>query len=252
MNANNIVENADGPSGEKISPVPTAAGPLLPAEGSSASEPGKVMLPGSDASPALPTGHSSPLNTDHCSLMTGDCPPFSPAPGESAEAFAAFLTYFRLPGKRRMTAVARKTGVGLRTVFRWAHDFDWASRINRHQAILQQRAQLETARAREEIIGWSDRATAIREREWEITDDLLEALQHRLTSGGLDAPALAALARTLALTSKIARLTTGLTPHPDDDVNDGADPREEEFEAALKIAYGPRPATQSPQPSTTA
>ena len=250
MNVNNLVENADGPSGEKTSPDPTSAGPLLPLEGSSSTESGKVTLPGSEVSTPVAAGHSSPLNTDHDSLMTGDCSPFSPAPGESAEAFAAFMTYFQLPGKRRMTVVARKTGAGLRTVFRWAHDFDWAGRINRHQAILQQRAQLENARVREEIIGWSDRATAIREREWEITDDLLAALQHRLVSGELDAPALAALARTLALTSKIARLTTGLTPCPDDDVNDGADPREQEFEAALRIAYGPRPATQSPQPTT--
>lgn len=180
-------------------------------------------------------------------------PSFAPSPGESPDAFAAFLVYFQIAGQRRLTAVARKTGAGLRTVYRWAQDFDWAGRINRHQAsLLQQRAQLETTLARDAIIGWADRAATFREREWEITDDLLQALQRRLISGDLDAGSLAILARTFALTSRVGRLTTGLVARPDDDETAAADPREEEFEAALQAVYGPKPTAQPTQPSTAA
>ena len=158
----------------------------------------------------------------------------SPAPEESPAAFAACQVYLELPGKRRLTTVAAQTGAGLRSIYRWAHDFDWAGRLRRHLASLQDhRDQLQAAAARDDLIAWSERATAIREREWEIADDLLEALQRRLLSGELDANALVTLARTFALTSKIGRLATGLTP--DSTVDDPAvpDPREDEFEAAL-------------------
>jgi hypothetical protein len=181
-------------------------------------------------------------------LAGGDATPFSPAPHEPPHAFDAFLVFFKLPGKRRLTSVARKTGAGLRTVYRWAAQFDWAGRVNRHQAsLLQQRAQIESDLLCDELIAWSDRSTAIREREWEITDDLLQAIQRRLRSDNLDETALATIARTLALASKIGRLATGLTAHPPDD-SDAADPREREFDAALQTAYGQRPQPPSLNP----
>jgi hypothetical protein len=210
---------------------------------------------------AVPREGGPDLNSDPgtlpqpstCNLQPGTSPPdsFSPASNESPRAFEAFTVYFQLPGKRRLTTVARKTGAGLRTVYRWARDFDWAGRVNRHQAgLLQQRAQLETTLAREEIIAWSERALAIREREWEITDDLLEGLQRRLRADNVDAPSLAILARTFALTSRIGRLATGLNARTEED-REGADRREQEFEAALQTAYGHRAPSPSDPPVTT-
>ena len=226
------------------SPAPVTAPPSAPRDSTlSCHAAAAPILPGT----APTTDHSS-LVTDHSQLSSSSSLqspasglPFSPAPNEPPHAFGAFLVYFRLPGKRRLTAVARKTGAGLRTVYRWASEFDWAGRVNRYQAgLLQQRAQLESDLHSDEIIAWSDRSSAIREREWEIADDLLHALQHRLRAGDLDEAALATIARTLSQVSKIARLTTGLKGQPTDDT-DATDPREAEFEAALQTAYGTPP-----------
>lgn len=200
---------------------------------------GEVPIP---SSPQLSTFNSQP----------DPPPPFSPAPNESAPAFAAFLVYFQLPAKRRLTAVARQTGAGLRSVYRWAHDFDWAGRVNRHQAgLLQQRSQLQAALAREEVIAWAERAAAIREREWEFADDLFEALQRRLRAEEHDPLALAALTRAFALASRMARQTTGLAAQSPD-ATDSPDPREKEFDAALQAVCGPQAAGKSAETAASA
>ena len=61
--------------------------------------------------------------------------PLTPAPGESARAFAAFCAYLQLGPARRYAAVARTSGVSLRTVKSWSSQFDWRGRLNRHSAL---------------------------------------------------------------------------------------------------------------------
>lgn len=219
--------------------------------------PGETPGPPAGVTPALPCSpvgiagevsnpspQPSTLNAQPASPA-----PFSPAPNESPQAFAAFLVYFQLPAKRRLTAVARKTGDGLRSVYRWAHDFDWAGRVNRHQAgLVPARAQLEAAPAREEAIAWAERAVVVREREWEFTDDLFEALQQRLRAGEHDSLSLAALTRAFALASRIARQTTGLAAQSPD-ATESPDPREKEFDAALEAVCGPQTAGKTAEPT---
>ena len=61
----------------------------------------------------------------------GSQPSTDPQPlkNESDRAFEAFRAYWELGPQRRFAAAARKVGVSLRTVRRWAGEFDWRGRI---------------------------------------------------------------------------------------------------------------------------
>ena len=73
-------------------------------------------------------------------------PGFSPLPGESVRALAAFGADSEPGPRRRWVAAARKVGASRRTVQRWAADFDWRGRIQSHAArSLEPSARLETA-----------------------------------------------------------------------------------------------------------
>ena len=66
---------------------------------------------------------------------TPDAPlPFAPAPGESPRAFEAFCAYLELGPDRRYSAVARKVGVSLISIKRWAVQFDWRGRVTTQMA----------------------------------------------------------------------------------------------------------------------
>src|SRR4051812_20390110 len=82
-----------------------------------------VTLPASDARSASDIAPVSPPA------------PISPqAQGESDRAFEAFRAYLELGPQRRYAAVGRKVGASLRTVRRWASDFDWKGRISTYTA----------------------------------------------------------------------------------------------------------------------
>src|ERR1041385_2114899 len=56
-------------------------------------------------------------------------PLFAQAKGESDRAFEAFRVYLELGPRRRYAAVGPKVGTCMRTIHRWAKDFDWGGRI---------------------------------------------------------------------------------------------------------------------------
>jgi len=98
-------------------------------------------------------------------------PGFSPVAGESDRAFEAFRAYLELGSRRRYAAVARKIGVSLRTVKRWAGDFAWPGRIKIHSAsCANQSARTEAAVQCEEILDAAARARAFRERQFVLAE----------------------------------------------------------------------------------
>jgi hypothetical protein len=109
--------------------------------------------------------------------------PSTPAPGESPRAFEAFCAYLELGPRRRYAAVARKLGVGLRTIKRWAAQFDWRTRIGDHavrtaglSAEIRAADTLETATRekslRERQLFLAETITEVTERYFEQIEDM--------------------------------------------------------------------------------
>jgi transposase-like protein len=104
-------------------------------------------------------------------------------PGESPRAFEAFCAFLELGPRRRYAAVARKLGVSLRTIKRWAIQFDWRQRLNAQAAqtagqfVLDQADELADTVARERSLRdrqllLADAVLDLTERYFERMDDL--------------------------------------------------------------------------------
>ena len=112
-------------------------------------------------------------------------PGFSPVAGESDRAFEAFRAYLELGSRRRYAAVARKIGVSLRTVKRWAADFAWPGRIKIHSAsCANQSARTEAAVQCEEILDAAARARAFRDRQFVLAEAILDVAERYLERVG--------------------------------------------------------------------
>lgn len=112
-------------------------------------------------------------------------PAFSPAQGESDRAFEAFRAYLELGPRRRYAAVARKVGTSLRTVQRWAGDFDWPGRIKSYSAsCADQSARTESAVQREDLLDTAARARAFRERQFVLAEAILDVAERYLERVG--------------------------------------------------------------------
>jgi hypothetical protein len=119
------------------------------------------------------------------SLPPGDSPAFSPAKGESDRAFEAFRAYLELGPRRRYAAVGRKVGASLRTIQRWANDYDWRARIKIHSAsCADQSARTESAVHCEEILDAAARAKAFRERQFALAEAILDLAERYLERVG--------------------------------------------------------------------
>ena len=111
-------------------------------------------------------------------------PPSCPqSKGESNRAFEAFGVYLELGPRRRYAAVARRVGAALRTVKRWAMDFDWGGRIKTCAAeCAEQYAQTEQTVHREVLLDAAARAKAFHERQYAVAEAILataeRCLQH--------------------------------------------------------------------------
>ena len=96
---------------------------------------------------------------------------FPKAPGESDRAFEAFRAYLELGPRRRYVAVGRKVGASLRTVKRWAVDFDWRGRIKTHAArCAEHYTETEATVQREELLDATARAKAFRDCQYDLAD----------------------------------------------------------------------------------
>ena len=134
---------------------------------------------------------------------------FSPAKGESDRAFEAFRAYLELGPKRRFAAVSRKVGASLRTVQRWANDFDWRGRIKNHAArCVEQSVQSEAIMHREELLDASARAKAFHDRQFVLAEAILDVAERyleRVEDEDLERLSLADACRALDFASRIAR-----------------------------------------------
>jgi hypothetical protein len=130
-----------------------------------------------DSQPSVapkPGGGGSTLNPQ---------PLFPQSTGESDRAFEAFRAYLELGPKRRYAAVGRKVGASLRTVKRWASDFDWRGRIKNHSAQLAgQYTETASAVQRDEFSDAAARAKTFRDRQYALAEALLVAAERYLES----------------------------------------------------------------------
>ena len=158
---------------------------------------------------ALPGLVSAP---DPAAAATSAAPPaFVPLAGESDRAFAAFRVYLELGPRRRFLAAARQVGVTLRTIQRWANDFDWRGRIQTHAAAgADQFARAENSHHREQFQDTAARAKNFHERQYALADailDLSERYLERLEVADLDQLRLTDACRALDFASRIVRET---------------------------------------------
>jgi hypothetical protein len=134
---------------------------------------------------------------------------FSPAKGESDRAFEAFRAYLELGPRRRFTAVSRKVGASLRTIQRWANDFDWRGRIKNHAARSAERsAQAESDLHHAELLDASARAKAFHERQFALAEAILDVAERyleRVEDEDLERLSLTDACRALDFASRIAR-----------------------------------------------
>jgi hypothetical protein len=153
-------------------------------------------------------------------------PSFSPARGESDRAFEAFRAYLELGPKRRFAAVGRKVGASLRTVQRWANDFDWRGRIKNHAArCAELSVQSENNLHREELLDASVRAKAFHERQFVLAEAILDVAERyleRVEDEDLERLSLPDACRALDFASRIARHAreTDAAATPDNSLRD--------------------------------
>lgn len=197
------------------------------------------------------TSPGSPLSSDSglppvaaaaAPAVTDALPPFTPARGESARAFAAFCAYLELGPRRRYLAVSRQMGVSLRTVKRWAADFDWRGRIQSHTSRgAGQFVAAEAAARAEEILDVAQREQLLRDRQYAVAEGLLLAAERfleRVDEDALDQMNFGDACKALDVASRLRR-PTAVT-------NGGEDATKtrnlsDELTALLEQAYGNQP-----------
>jgi hypothetical protein len=134
-------------------------------------------------------------------------PLFPQAQGESDRAFEAFRVYLELGPGRRYAAVGRKVGVSLRTIKRWAADFDWPGRIKTYaKDAAEVFVETEQAVHREELRdaqGFRDRQHVLAQR----LQDAVERYLENLEGGDLDRMSLADACKALEVASRLGPQT---------------------------------------------
>jgi hypothetical protein len=152
--------------------------------------------------------------------VAGPAPPrFPQAQGESDRACEAFRAYLELGPGRRYAAVARKVGASLRTIKRWAADFDWPGRIKTYAAgAAEEFAETEQAVHREELLDANTRVRALRERQYTLAQGLLDAAERyldNLEEGDLDRMSFADACKAVEVASRLGQQAErGVTEDP--------------------------------------
>jgi hypothetical protein len=172
-------------------------------------------------------------------------PAYSQAAGESARAFEAFLAYAELGSGRRYSAVGRKVGAGLRTIKRWAVEFDWRGRIKANAAqAAEQCAEFEQNLHREDLLDSADRAKAFRDRQYALAENMLDAAERYLENLDVDdhdAMNFADACKALEIASRIGQRAASQSA-----ANDPQDRTLRDQMAALLDQVYPDPPTSTP------
>lgn len=164
---------------------------------------------------------------------------FPQARGESDRAFEAFRVYLELGPQRRYAAVGRKVGAALRTVKRWALDFDWRGRIKLYAAArADQFAATETAMHREELLDDARRAQTFRGHQYDVAEALLLAAERyleRLDDDALEQLSFADACKALDVASRLSRHAAAREPDADSGAVNGL---REQLDTLLDQAFG--------------
>jgi hypothetical protein len=169
-------------------------------------------------------------------------PRFPQAKGESDRAYEAFRVYLELGPQRRYAAVGRKVGACLRTIQRWADDFDWQGRIKSYAArCAEQYAEAENAMRREDFLDTAARARAFRDRQYAVAEAVLNAAERYLEQAGddLDQMSFADACRALQIASRVGHQAAA---HSADDTSAPDRTLRDQLAALLDQAYREVPA----------
>src|SRR4051812_13598115 len=167
--------------------------------------------------------------------------PFEQQSNESAKAFAAFSLYLSLGEQRSTAAVAKKLAKSEQLIRRWCAKFGWLERVDAHaQHLARVEAEAQAVIVREKAAEWGKRQQDLREEEWKIHDECVQAAREalkRFYDRGKGAT-LGDIARMLELASKLGRLASGLATEKTEVTGEDGGPIRVEFEAMLNKVYG--------------
>ncbi len=166
---------------------------------------------------------------------------FEQLPKESAKAFAAFSLYLNLGAERSTREVGKQLGKSEGLMERWAAKFDWQSRVAAHAAHLAtvEREAVEAV-VRGKAAEWEKRETQLRETEWTLRGELVEAglkVLGKFKDGSRGAT-LGDVARAFEVASKLGRLATGLNTDGENTSGDKLPALHVEVSVALDKIYG--------------
>jgi hypothetical protein len=166
---------------------------------------------------------------------------FEQQPRESAKAFAAFSLYLNLGPQRSTAAVANKLAKSEQLIRRWSAKFAWTDRVaahGAHYAIIEREAVEAVARSK--AAEWEKRETQLREQEWTLRGELVEAglkVLGKFKDGSRGAT-LGDVSRAFEVASKLGRLATGQSPDGENTSGDKLPALHVEVTVALEKIYG--------------
>ena len=167
--------------------------------------------------------------------------PFEQQTRESHKAFAAFSLYLSLGPQRSLAAVGRKLGKSKVVIERWSAKFDWVTRIQAHAAhlaVVEREATEAVARGSAAV--WGKRQQEVRQEEWELHAECIQAGREalkRFYEKGKGAT-LGDIARILELASTLGRLASGLATDKMEITGEAGRPVRIEVTLALEKIYG--------------
>ena len=184
-------------------------------------------------------------------------PLFPQAEGESVRAAEAFRAYLEFGPRRRYAAVGRKVGASLRTVKGWAHDFDWRGRIKTYAAqSAAQFAETESAVQRDEFLDAAARTKALRDRQYDLAESLLDTAERYLENvdgDDLDLMSFADACKALEVASRIQQqAATSVADDPDASSRALRDQLEALLDQAYSETHSQTGAAAQPQPAPSA
>jgi hypothetical protein len=145
--------------------------------------------------------------------------------------------------KRRYAAVGRKVGASLRTVKRWAMDFDWRGRLKTYAArCAEHYTETEATVQREALLDAAARAKAFRDRQYALAEAILDAAERyleRVDPDDLDQMNFADACKALDVASRLGPPAAG---RETDDPSAPARRLRDQLAALLDQAYGEAPA----------
>jgi hypothetical protein len=187
------------------------------------------------------------------SSLPADSPPpgiLQPVRGESDRAFEAFRAYWEFGPSRRFAAVGRKVGASVRTVRRWASDFNWKGRIKSCSAqCAQEQMETETEIQRGELQDAASRAQAFRERQYALAEAILDAAERyvaNMEAEDMDAMSFADACKALEVASRLGQQAANKLA---DDPSGQARSLQDQLAALLDQAYGEVGGTTRPSAS---